>query len=116
MAYKRPPFPMHEGTSPHKSALKDIESREKFPVHNPAHRDVGDESDAAHDTPEWKEARDKYLADHKEKIKAAEKKAEENPNKEKIDALRAELRTFNEFEDIDRYDAIMAEIKKLRAE
>ena len=89
MAYKRPPFPMHEGTSPHKSALKDIESREKFPVHNPAHRDVGDESDAAHDTPEFQKAGDAYQAEQQKKAEARKEKEAAKPNKDKIDALRA---------------------------
>ena len=114
MAYKRPPFPMHEGTSPHKSALKDIVRG--IGPHNPAHRAIGDESDAAHDTPEFQKAGDAYQAEQQKKAEARKEKEAANPNKDKIDALRAELRNINEFLEPDKYDAILAEIKKLRAE
>ena len=80
MAYKRPPFPMHEGTSPHKSALKDIVRG--IGPHNPAHRAIGDESDAAHDTPEFQKAGDAYQAEQQKKAEEAAKAAYEKAKKD----------------------------------
>ena len=82
---------------------------QRDPAHMKGHAAAGDESDAAHGSDAFKNA---YA-----EIDKAKEKAESNPNKDKIAALRAELKTLDEFgseADSKRADEIRAELKKLR--
>ena len=110
MVYKRPPFPIIEGTSPHKSALKGI-IRALGP-HNPAHRAIGDDSDAAHDTPEFQKAGDAYQAEQDTERAAYEEKQAANPNKEKIAALRKEIQGLD-FTEFRREEELREQIEAL---
>ena len=93
-----------------KSPFKDI-IRGLGP-HNPGHKAAGDDSDAAHGTDAFKNAQAEYDA----KQKASAEKRASNPNKERIDALRAELKNLDDFNEADaaRIAEIRAELKKLR--
>ena len=93
-----------------KSPFKDI-IRGLGP-HNPGHKAAGDDSDAAHSTDAFKNVQ----AKHDAKLKASTKKAASNPNREKIDALIAELKNLDDFDPVEgkRADEIRAQLKKLR--
>jgi hypothetical protein len=94
-----------------KSPFKDI-IRGLGP-HNPGHKAAGDDSDAAHGTDAFKNVQ----AKHDAKLKASTEKEKSNPNKDRMAALRAELKTLDEFgseADSKRADEIRAELKKLR--
>ena len=93
-----------------KSPFKDI-IRGLGP-HNPGHKAAGDDSDAAHSTDAFKNVQAEYDA----KQKASAEKRASNPNKERIDALRAELKNLDDFNEADaaRIAEIRAELKKLR--
>jgi len=94
-----------------KSPFKDI-IRGLGP-HNPGHKAAGDDSNAAHGTDAFKGAQAEWDA----KQKASAEKRASNPNREQIDALRAELRTLDDFDEADaaRDAEIRAQLKKLRS-